>query len=566
VILGPDVDPDDDSTDTKHEELVSVAGWAAHLDPTNYQQQALPDGQIGVQYQPPAELMAVLAPTAAALARGNQAYRLSNTYAHAENRRVVPATLLEDLALARDLATDPPEHGPMYPEDTPAAVAAAAVLAHAHNEVDLPEEALRWASGFLLDRAERPRHDSFSYEQSTFLPGADRSAAAAIPALFLPAVRRALPDLTSATLASALTACTTSLFNEVRRITAEALAPLWDLPCVADDGGTCVHEHAFAAVAAGVLDCPLGPVGGNGERTSDPLTAPLPQALSVVPTESLMITRLVAPIMAAADAAASNCCVVVDAQLLLDGLLMAHRRGAILWADKGYYGNARDHHYYPARVLFRAAARGDLDPLLGHLHAFAGHAAALSQLLRDLAELATYDPDLRAALPAVWPAVLRTILDDIDQGADPRGDRYHSEDALAHMLPHPQLAVADTNPDATLTAADADWIDPALLADLIGRWLPLARGEHRCVDAVVRLARTATPTWQATVGLVWVSALIGDGFDRVAGRCWFLPDWLEQLRASGQLHAAAAKEVQRIIDGLAVHGDSRAVALQRADE
>ncbi len=563
----PDIDPDDPGHDTDNERLVSIAGWAAHLDRDNYVLVELPDGRVGVQYQPPAYLVAAMEAGAADLAHGNRAYGLYNIYALDEDRGAVPDTLHDDLAMARDLAADPPQHGPLYPEDAPAAMAAAGVLAHARGAATLSADELAWAARFLVKCASEPRLGDFDYEQSTFLTGADRSAAAAVPAMLLPALRTEPAHLPDEEVTAALVACTTSLFDEVRRIAATALGPVWQAPCATTDGdGRCIHAIALDAIDAGVRDCQLGPWNQAGRRDRLPISGPLPESLAVVATDSLMISTLVAPIIACADAATSGCCVAATAQTLLDALLDAHRRGAILWADEGYSWNVSDHHYQPARVLYRLAAAGDIEPLLGHVHAFAGHAAALSQLLHDLAQVATHDAALRAALPQVWPAVLRAALDDIDAGADLRGDHHHCDDALANLLPRPELEIGDRDPDATLVAADAGWIDPNLLADLVDRWVPLARGEPRCVDAAVRLARTAPRSWQATVGLRWVTDLIDNRYDRIASHSWFLPDWLQELRAAGQLDAAGRRTVQRILDGLATHGDDRAVRMQRADE
>ena len=80
--------------------------------------------------------------------------------------------------------------------------------------------------------------------------------------------------------------------------------------------------------------------------------------------------------------------------------------GAVLWAEERYFDSLQEHHFYPAKALFSYAARGESAPLIRCLEAYAGHPAALSQLLRDLLEAATYNAEIRASLPTVWPLVM----------------------------------------------------------------------------------------------------------------------------------------------------------------
>jgi hypothetical protein len=161
---------------------------------------------------------------------------------------------------------------------------------------------------------------------------------------------------------------------------------------------------------------------------------------------------------------------------------------------------------------------------------------------------------------------MQVALDTIDAGVDPRQDHHWGDWAVASLIPHPGLDTGDRNPDATLQAANRDWIDPRALDSLIARWLLIARGYPRAVDALLGLVETAPLPWQATTGLRWVDELIGGDYAAIAARCWRLPDWLERLRASGQLQPPHTAVFQRIVDGLVAHGDTRAVALQRADE
>jgi hypothetical protein len=134
------------------------------------------------------------------------------------------------------------------------------------------------------------------------------------------------------------------------------------------------------------------------------------------------------------------------------------------------------------------------------------------------------------------------------------------------LLPNPQITTSDSDVDATLERAQRDWLSPDDIADLMERWLPLAHREPKSVDAVVRLARCTAAEWQATTGLEWVERVIDGRYDWLAGRCWYLVDWLETVRASGRLNQERIARWRRIVDGLAAEGDDRAVKLQQAEE
>jgi hypothetical protein len=183
--------------------------------------------------------------------------------------------------------------------------------------------------------------------------------------------------------------------------------------------------------------------------------------------------------------------------------------------------------------------------------------------------LYTYDQALRQSLPAVWPPLMKVALDAID--ADPasyalgRG-HYWSTSAIANLIPHPFVDVADADPDATLSTAGQEWIDPAVLDALRLRWMAIAAGQPASVDALISLIETAGANWQASTGMRWVEELIGGDYEPVAGRSWLLPGWLERLRATGRLKGDDVVLFQRLVDGLVSHGDTRAVPLQRAAE
>jgi hypothetical protein len=301
------------------------------------------------------------------------------------------------------------------------------------------------------------------------------------------------------------------------------------------------------------------------QRRPEHLPPPYTDTLPTVPPASLRVNRLAMPIACTAAARAAAC-IRSKAAALLPVLLDAHRRGMDHWMTKGYGGYNAPQRELVARVLIDLTANGEPEPLIEHVRTFATNPRALQQLLHDFAILFTYDAEVRRALPAVWPVVLRTTLDAIDGGADLHGNRHWVDYAVGALLPTPQLRTADTNPDNTLDVARADWLAPEALDRLADRWIALATCEPRAADAVAQYARTTPSTWQTTTGLTWLERIINNRHEGFANRCWFVTNWLTELRETITLDTDRLSQWRRIVDGLAAAGDSRAVDLQRIDE
>jgi len=85
----------------RSDEMAAVEGWAATFRPENYRAQQAADGGMIVQYEHPEEVASALAPSAASLARGNDAIRLQMAYAQSEDRVAPVDRLTDDLALPR---------------------------------------------------------------------------------------------------------------------------------------------------------------------------------------------------------------------------------------------------------------------------------------------------------------------------------------------------------------------------------------------------------------------------------------------------------------------------------
>jgi hypothetical protein len=218
-------------------------------------------------------------------------------------------------------------------------------------------------------------------------------------------------------------------------------------------------------------------------------------------------------------------------------------------------------------VLLAAASSGEREHLERCVQALAVTSDALTHLLDDVCSICTYDPEMRTALPGLWPWLMELALDSLEQAERERDQHTRAiYDIASSLIPRPQIEIADKDPDATLTVARADWIHPELLESLIGRWIELARGNPQALDALIDLIQTASSDWQARTGLSWVDDLIDCRYQQIAGRSFSLPKFLSALHTNPTLGAENRGRLQRIVDGLVAAGDRRALATQIAEE
>jgi hypothetical protein len=266
----------------------------------------------------------------------------------------------------------------------------------------------------------------------------------------------------------------------------------------------------------------------------------------------------------------SNACIGAQARTLLDAVLAAHRRAAIAWSAGRY--TMRDEGQSPVVTalvdLHRVGYDQDLDQ---HVLALIDDPAALWQLLRLLAEVATYDPERRDIVFALWPGLMASVLEEIGKGRDPRRtgtnkSDFRRSDAFGALVLHPQLRISDKDPDTTLTEACANWIALGAVRSEVEQWLPLATGSVEALDSIVSYVRTLPSEQQVDPGLTWVDSIIRGRYDRFSGQTWHLATWLSELRGAVPESGEPLRQLRSIVDGFAKAGDDRFVAIQRAEE
>ncbi|HYK95433.1 MAG TPA: hypothetical protein VE011_06165 [Candidatus Dormibacteraeota bacterium] len=542
--------------------LATVEGWAAALRPENYSARAIDNQHLSIEFSAPEAVASRVQAEHEQIERHGDAIRLLNTYARDEARLGPVERLQDDMVVARRLA-DSEDPGAFFLDgpDPVAAVAAVAMNAAAYGVATMTDPELDWAMQVLINAALSPRIDQFSIAESFYGQGADRSAAAGLPAAGLTA---AVARVGVERYTQALVALGRSLFDEVRAALVVGAGRIWARPCTRV-GASCLHEAVWVAIEAGIADSRLGGYGEDGHREPDPLPGPYVETLSAIRTEDLYLNRLVHPLVAAWDASTTTACVAKAARLLLPVLVEAHRRVAAFWAIEGYGGFSDRDRRRVAAVLIRAEASGTSGYLAGHLLAFADNGAALQQLLSDMSWAFTHDAELRNLLPTVWPRVMDVVLDAWELGRSPTGRDRWRDYAIRHLLPTPSIDAADTDIDGVLGEARRNWIEPSEIDSRIERWLPFAIGTPEAVDAIIELARCGPLAWQADRGLAFLEQAIGGRYQEVAGRSWHIADWLKDVRAL-DLGRGEIERWHRVVDGLAGAGDGRVARLQASEE
>ncbi len=559
------------------ERMTTARNWASHLRAESYEIVNLEGGRVGIQYTPP-EVSREFAAQQVDLNRGMQIMRLLNYATRPGRDPGNVSNLGSDLKLAVELSDQPPETGQEFARDAIPAVAATAIVAFTEERFRPGRKELEWASGIILQAA-MGTSDSESMDPSFYQMGGDRSAAAAVPCLLLPAFNENGPswldDEHLKLVDNALLRLLTSGSEEVRRRTAKALGRVWSAPCTPGVGasGKCRHTMAWEAVEASVRDCRMGPFDSEAQRRQIALIDdPIEDVMEAVDPQDMLIGRLVAPLIASSMCASSTCCVCEEAGRLRDVVLRAHARGAVHWVGEQFELD-RDPEVQEAiaECLLRIADNGDVKALGDYAEMLAEEPIAFRLFVEELARVATYDPQLRRAFRLVWPTVMARLLARVESDQSfLAGKRRHRagdrDEALACLLPRPRIRLNEMDIEATLRQTRGEWLELAVMEPLIVRWLRVAAGIPHSVDNMVGFLGTLPPAVGMSQKLDMMVAVVNEGFQRIASRTWYLCEWLEELNAGHVLEGLELSKFQLLVDGLAAHGDPRAVRLQKALE
>lgn len=577
------------------EDATTARRWAAALDRNSYDATQTDDGIVVQQREDP-EVAEALEAQRADYTRFNESLRLQSRYVDRfdQIRRPPPLVLDEltaDVAVARDLLINPPAVGERLAGEGPIATAAAALEGAYLDGLDVPLDDLLWSTQVLLDvAADHIGRTPDGVEDGQLYPhGADRSAARGLPLLLTPAaaeLRQALAASGAAPTDTALTWLFTTAPIEVRIFASRALDAVWASPC---DGSPCHHQVAFDLVEDSVRHASVRRSSWNPEANRGPLSGPLLQALAAASEQDVVAPNLSPALRALGAEARRSTCVHPAAADLLPAVLAAHRRGVKLF-DHGYHQSESD-ALFAARATLTVAVCGDDGLVLEHGRDLAADAPhALGEYVEAIAAAAEEHPDLADAARAVWPQLMRVVLDlfvrarlapasdlqDVERGRSrirrafdrfrPRSwrrtrptvqprrvrDQWRSRDrAMGALLPH--MTYEHLHRYSELTTEPIRWPVPQQWRPEIDSWIDASNGGREAIDAMVHMLRTQPVEEQAPMGIAWVERIVAK--NPADSRTFLLPEWLRDVRSY-----CGADELpiwQRLVDTLVVHGDTR---------
>ena len=549
------------------EETIDLRRWCSLLDPECFAQSEV-EGQVAFEYLEPADIAHDLAKIRQNIDWVTEVYRLSNRYhlvlepPFHTMPRVGWEEIVSDLPQARALSAGALFEHPQLP-DAFAALAGATIRAVAEG-APIPAEDVEWSVEVCLEALTPKPPGPYDSESTMNTLASDRSAAAALPYLLLPSpVSGALgvlqPDEMPAVV-TALTAATTHLTHEVRRITTRTLRQVWNTPC-GTVAGACRHEHAWTAVEDGARDVSMSAPDLHGQRQFSSLTGDDPTAALRAAAAKDLVLQRVGSALASTMYASSAKCLAERAAPLRDALLEAYGRTALHYAAAGYQVRAEDHTLVADALLGDADAGADR--LIMLLHQLETPSEAGTELLEGLCTAATYSSGRRRELRAQWGYLMRAVL----LAAPPAtsGRRRRRGRAIAALIPAPQPLVWDANLDDRLRGARQGWPTVGELATEIEEWLPLAAGEPAAVGRLARLLLASPVQQQVSLGLPWISGLVVPNARALGIETLVLKDWLTGLRDSEELAGRSRTEYDLIVDALAAADVGWAQVLQRRD-
>jgi DNA-binding transcriptional ArsR family regulator len=544
------------------EQLAPIRAWASGLDRQTYQAQQT-DAGLYIKSTPPDDVVRTLQRGNEDLHRAQEATRLMLRYTVRPNRRIVEDIpvddLAADLALARDLLSNPPEMSAGDPWDTPTAVAASALSDHLLRGIALPDDLLRFAVDTVIRvGAGVPSRRKFEIEETYFEQAADRSAGRALPLLLLPSAAPLLAFVDSRHAATTydpvVAACTNlahAVANEVRLYLARGFDPVWQAPCTEREG--CHHDIALHLVLESLRDSAFGEWDPEaGRRRTVILGDPIEDSLAGTPDARIHFSRLDAAIRALAPAAVARICISERAESVLEVALAAQRRS--LLAHDRDLDDRGTHALVSARALLTMTADSDHTRILDHIDALADAPSHLGNFLRALASAAEEDAARAATARRIWPEVVTRVLDLNESGHAPFNDHYLGDLTLAALLPNVAGEVSYLYRE--LSTDPIVWWEPVEWREVVDRWLTVAAGKATCVDHLIGFLRPLPLTDQVRHGLPWLAPLVLANPDRVARGSFLLSTWLIESR-SVATDAGLLLEWQRVVDALVVGGASR---------
>jgi hypothetical protein len=557
----------DDSSADAREHLAAVRNWASSLDRTTYEFKQEGD-RLLIQQAIDPEVEQVLGDTNADLRRTNDAIGLTVRHAHVRDNGgrapgMTAEALAADVSLARQLLDDPPR-SIGFSVDGPVAAAASAVELHLSDRAQVADDDLVWSATVLLQvAADVAQQPDDPYDDSFFSQGADRSAARALPFLFLPAARglRAALGVNHAKDVVELIGLSRSIAvrgsSEARLAFGRGLDTVWSAPCDIEHlYGRCHHQIALDLATESFLDAAIGPWDPEAQRRSIVKLAP-PEASSLdgMNGDDIYCRRLTPGLRALGAAAISPACCREDAQDALRSVLRAHQR-AMLAYEHGYHHSDSD-TLVAARAALWQAIDGRDGVVLDYVQGYLTNARVLAEALRGLGAAAEERPEAGHHLRRLWLRIMELVLDAAEADPGLFTERTWGDYAEAALMPNPAAQWGYLTIE--LAGQPHPWRDPLAWAPQVDRWLRTITRSRMSIDHLVIALQDLGINDQIEQGLRWVEAIVADNNDNCSST-FTLPEWLHERRAD-LVHEDQIACWQRIVDTLVVAGDLRVADL-----
>jgi hypothetical protein len=537
----------------------TTLNWAASLDAEQYKMTPVAEGLL-IEVELPAEIRAVQEAQAAYQDVINTNVRLQNRYwgsaKHDDN--YLPPTSAEiaaDLVAGKSLLEAGEGMMPARPADTVAHVIRAAVDRALVGDLTAFGEESAFSTEFILSVASSFRGVEDQLDEGQYFDlGADRAVARALPAFLTPALAKPLAAAggTLADVAGAGHLMAGKASYETRLFLARGCDVVWTAPC---SGSPCIHRVALDWLLETARGAEIGPWDQDVQRRIPVrIQGDVIARLKELPGDSIDVSALDAVIRGLGAAASTNHCCTTDAATLFHDFLATEALAMVVQEGKGWTADDRGTHtYVAARALLQGYARnGDPAPVLKQMDVLRADANLLSNFLHGLAASGAENEWLADASRRLWPAILERGVTYADDTKSPYKARHWGDWAADALLPEPQPWA--TGMYNEVAAVPIDWVRAEELLEQIDAWLPLGRGEMKCLDGLIALLRRLPLDVQVTRGIAWVSDIcIQSGRVSVAVS-WRLNDWLKETRNTAE-ELGRLEEWQKLVDSLVVAGN-----------
>jgi hypothetical protein len=559
-----DLEPDTEPEEWVTRELASVAGWASSLRRASWRMTQT-DGGVVIEGSVPDAIAKILEPAQTQGQLMSDAYGLANRYDFARHSRSGPPAvdlvdLHNDVEAARALVGTEEFDGQVVAEACSAL--ACSVIERRFIQDDPVDEAdLLWAAELLLDVAsafaEQPEHEAYDFTYFSHTP--DIPASRAVALLLLPEagqLRQTLSHDHGEPIERIIAAnqwASTHGSLDGRFVWSRSLDHLWPVDPIDLPGGETSHSLAYSLIEESLRGTILGPWDGESQsRTIDRMMGSVSEGLAHASPKDVIAERLIPGIRGLQQLAIRRDAAGDQGSQLLAALLNSY--SATRQQEEFGPQHSQTDMLTIARALLLLSGHGKSDTLFHQLEGFVNRNDLLDELMGAIAAAAEENQDAAATAIDIWPQLMDHAMNLMDLGHIPVGDGWLAAGGIASLIPN--IAYDNGYLLRELDSTPIVWIDFDRIAPHIARWVPFAAGHRESVDQLIALLRLTSMERQVSDGLPWIEDLVSADPTAVAGRSYFLPEWLVETRsaARGTPHGP---NWQRIVDLLVVAGEER---------